>query len=232
MTSDSRTVTLAPGLTVNLLGQSTPGQATTVTVGNDPTALAAQFSAFAGSYNAAVDALAQYHGKGGGALEGDNIVSTLTGVLQQLSNYSNGSPDTALANFGITVDDTGQLAVDTAAFTSAATANFSALTSALGGTSTGGFLQTATNLLISVEDPVTGGLKTEESTLTSEVAAQNTKITNEQAQVAQLQSNITAQMVSADAAISALESKVSYVNGLFYSITGNNNNPNASASAG
>ena len=72
LTSDSRTVTLAPGLTVNLLGQSTSGQATTVTVGNDPSALAAQFSAFAGSYNAAVDALAQYHGKGGGALEGDN----------------------------------------------------------------------------------------------------------------------------------------------------------------
>jgi flagellar hook-associated protein 2 len=230
LTSDSRTVTLAPGLTVNLLGQSTPGQATTVTIGNDPTALAGQFSAFAGAYNAAVDALAQYHGKGGGALEGDNIISTLTDTLQQLSNYSNGSPDTALANFGITVDQTGQLSVDTGAFTSAANANFSALANALGGTTTGGFLQSATNLLNSAEDPVTGSLKTEENTVATEITAQNTKISNEQAQVAQLQSNITAQMVSADAAIAALESKVSYVNGLFFSITGNNNNPNAAAS--
>jgi flagellar hook-associated protein 2 len=232
LTSDSRTVTLGPGLTVNLLGTSAPGVSTTITVGNDPSALAQQFAAFAGSYNAAVDILAQYHGQGGGSLEGDSIINTLTGVLQQLSNYSNGSPETALANYGITVDDTGLLSVDTAAFTSAANANFSGLVSVLGGTDTGGFLKTANDLLNSVEDPTTGTLTTEENTVSSEIYAQNNKISAEQAQVNQLQANITAQMVTADAAISALESQVSYVNGLFFSITGNNNNPNASASGG
>lgn len=228
LTSDSRTITLAPGLNVNLLGQNTSGQFTTITVGNDPSALASAFSSFAQNYNQAVTDLAQYHGKNGGALEGDSVVGTLANVLQQLSGYSNGSPETALANFGITVNDTGQLSVDTAAFTSAANAGFSALTAALGGTSTGGFLQAATNLLNSVEDPVAGTLKIEENTVSGEIGAQNTTITVEQARIAQLQTNITAQIVQADAAISALESQLSYVNGLFYSITGNNNNPNAS----
>jgi hypothetical protein len=83
-----------------------------------------------------------------------------------------------------------------------------------------------------VEDPTAGSLKIEENTAASEIAAQNTVITNEQAQIAQIQTNITAQMVTADAAIASLESQVSYVNGLFYSITGNNNNPNATSGVG
>jgi len=231
LTSDSRTITLAPGLTVNLLGASTSDQPTTITVSNDPSALASAFSTFAQAYNQATADLAQYHGKGGGALEGDSIVSTLTNVLQQLSNYSNGSPDTALANFGITVNDTGQLSVDSAAFTSAASANFGGLVATLGGTTTGGFLESATDALNGVEDPTSGAVKIEENNVTSEITAQNTAITNEQAKITLLQTNLTSQIVTADAAISALESQLSYVNGLFYSITGNNNNPNASSIA-
>jgi len=230
VSSDSRTVTLAPGLTVNLVSQNTSGEPTTITVSNDPTALATAFSSFAQSYNQAATDLAKYHGTGGGALEGDSVIDTLTNVLQQLSNYSNGSPETALANFGITVGDTGQLSVDTAAFTTAANANFSGLQSALGGATTGGFLQAATNALNSVEDTTTGALKIEENTVASEITAQNTTIAGEQAKITLLQTNLTAQMVTADAAISALESQLSYVNGLFYSITGNNNNPDATSS--
>ncbi len=181
LTSDSRTITLAPGLTVNLLAQSTSTQPTTITVSNDPTALASAFSSFAQTYNQAVIDLGQYHGKSGGALEGDSIITTLTNVLQQLSNYSNGSPETALANFGITVGDTGQLSVDTTAFTTAANANFANLTATLGGTSTGGFLQAATNALTSIEDPTVGSLRTEETNVAGEVTAQNATITGEQA---------------------------------------------------
>jgi len=230
LTSDTRTVTLAPGLTVNLLSENTSGNPTTVTVSNDPSALASAFSDFAQNYNQAVSDLAQYHGKDGGALEGDSIIGTLTNTLQQLSTYSNGTAASSLANFGITVDDTGVLSIDSATFSSAATTNFANLVSTLGGTSTNGFLFTASNLLNGVEDTTTGSLKLEENTAASEITAQNTTIANEQAKISQIQTNITQQMVSADAAIAALESQVSYVNGLFYSITGNNNNPNAAAS--
>jgi hypothetical protein len=230
LSSDSRTVTVAPGLTAQLLSQNTTGNPTTITVSNDATAIGAAFSSFATAYNQASTDLAQYHGKGGGALEGDSIVDTLTNVLQQLSDYSNGNASTALANFGITVDDTGKLSVDTSALATAATANWTTFTSTLGAVGSGGFLDNANNLLNSVEDPTQGSLKVEETTVSGEVTAQNTVITNEQAKITQIQANITAEMVQADAAISALESQVSYVNGLFYSITGNNNNPNAAAS--
>jgi len=223
VTSDSRTVTLSPGLTINLIGQSAAGASTTVTVAHNPAALASAFSSFAGNYNAALDALSQYHGQNGGALEGSSLVQSLTGVLAQIGTYTTGSPSGSLANFGITVDSTGALSVDTSAFTAAANANFSTLLSTLGGTTSGGFLQAATNLLNGVEDPTTGTLKIEEASVAGEITSQQALIANEQSRVNQLQTNLTQQIATADSAIAGLESQVSFVTGLFAQYTGANN---------
>ncbi len=151
------------------------------------------------------------------------MVQTLTNVLNQLGTYSNGSPASALANFGITLDQNGQISVDTTAFTTAANANFSTLLSTLGDGTTSGFLQTATNLLNGVEDPTTGALKTEETSFANQVATQQTTVANEQATVNQLQTNLTQQISKADSTIAELESQVSYVTGLFAQYTGANN---------
>ena len=223
VTSDSRTVTLSPGLTVNLIGQSAAGASTTITVANNPTALASAFSSFAGNYNAALDALSQYHGQNGGALEGSSLVQSLTGVLAQIGTYTSGSPSGSLANFGITVDQTGTLSVDTSAFTAAANANFSTLLSTLGGTTSGGFLQAATNLLNGVEDPTSGTLKIEEASVAGQITDQQTLIASEQSRVNQLQTNLTRQIATADTAIASLEGQVSFVTGLFAQYTGANN---------
>ena len=144
-------------------------------------------------------------------------------MLNQLATYSNGSPANALANFGITLDNTGQLSVDTTAFTTAANADFPALLSSLGGTSTGGFLQTATNLLNGIEDPASGALKTEETSIANQVTTEQTTIGNEQDRVNRLQTNLTAQISQADSTIAELESQVSFVTGLFAQYTGANN---------
>ncbi|HWF07560.1 MAG TPA: flagellar filament capping protein FliD [Bryobacteraceae bacterium] len=223
ISSNTRALTLSPGLTVNLIGQSTPGQATTITVRNDASQLASSFSSFAQAYNTAANAVSQQHGQSGGALQGDSLLQSLSGVLSQLGTYSNGSPEGALANFGITVDQTGQISVDTAAFTSAANANFSGLLTTLGSSDSGGFLKTATDLLSGVEAAGTGSLPSEESAVTSQITAQQSKITDEQATVNQLQTNLTAQIAKADAALAQLETQVSYVTGLFASFTGANN---------
>jgi flagellar hook-associated protein 2 len=220
ITSTSRTITLAPGVQVNLLGQSAPGAATTVTIADDASGLSAAFQAFAQSYNAAVDAVAQQHGQGGGVLEGDSLLQSLSGVLSQLGTYSNGSPAQALANFGITVDKTGHMSVDSAAFQTAANANFPALLSTLGNSTTGGFLETATNLMSGLEDPVTGIVKSEESSLATRITAQQTAIGDQQARVSEIQQSLTAQIAKADEAIASLESQVSYVTGLFAQYTG------------
>jgi flagellar hook-associated protein 2 len=219
ITSDSRTVTLSPGLTATLIGVSS-GEPATITVADDPSGLASAFSSFASAYNNAATAIAQQHGQSGSAIAGDSLIQSLQGVLSQLGTYSNGSPSSALANYGITLDQTGQLSVDTAAFTTAANADFPTLLATLGTATTGGFLQTATNLLTGVEDPTSGLIPTEQTQLTSQATSQQSQIADEQARVTTLQNNITAQISKADSAIAALESQVSYVTGLFAQYTG------------
>jgi flagellar hook-associated protein 2 len=226
ISSTSRSVTLAPGLTATLIGQSASGQASTITVADDATGLANAFSSFAGAYNNAATALTQQQGQSGGALAGDSLIQSLAGVLGQLGNYNNGSPSAALSNYGITLDQTGQLSVDTTAFAAAASANFPALLSALGTSTTGGFLQTATNLLTGVEDPNTGLIPTEVVQLGNQILTQQNQISEAQARVTTLETNLTAQISRADAAIASLESQVSYVTGLFAQYTGASNTQN------
>ena len=225
ISSDTRNITLSPGITVNLLGQSTVGDPATITVAADPSTLASAFSSFATAYNSASTAVAAQVGQGAGALSGDSILLTLSNVLGQLGTYSNGSPSNSLANYGITLDESGVLSVDTDTFTSAANANFAGLLSTLGDSTTNGFLLTATNLLNGIEDPTTGALTTEAASIATEITNQQTQITNEQATVAQLQTNLTAQISQADSTIAELESQVSYVTGLFAQYTRHNQYP-------
>jgi len=223
ISSDTRTITLSPGLTVNLLGQSTEGDPTTITVAADPSTLASAFSSFATAYNSASTSIAAQQGQSAGALSGDSILLTLSNVLGELGTYSNSSPANSLASFGITLDESGVLSVDTIAFTTASNANLAGLLSTLGTSTSPGFLQTASNLLSSVDAAATGTLTTEEAALTTQITAQQTQITNEKATVAQLQTNLTSQISAADSAIAELESQVSYVTGLFAQYTGATN---------
>lgn len=224
ISSTSRNITLAPGLSVTLLAQSTVGPATTVTVANDPTGLASAFSAFASAYNSAQTTLTQQRGQSGGAIQGESLVYSLEDQLNQLGTYSNGSPEQSLAAFGITLNQTGQMSVDSTAFDTAANANFSGMLSMLGSPATGGFLQVATNAMTGAEDPVSGSVKTEETDVANQITSQNTAISNEQTSLTQLDNNLTTQISNADAAIAQLESQVSFVSGLFAQYTGYNAN--------
>ena len=215
VTSDSRTISLAPGLQVQLLAASTAGSATTITVQPDATSLESSLSAFASAYNAVVDAIGSQHGQNAGALQGDSILNNVTSVLQNLGTFSNGTPDASLAAFGVTLDSAGHLSVDSTAFQAAATSNFKGLVSLIGSAGNGGLINSATSALNGLEDSTTGTLKAEETQVSSEITATQNKITDKQSQVNQLQSNLQQQMASADAAIATLEQQVTYLTGLF-----------------
>jgi flagellar hook-associated protein 2 len=229
VTSTTRNITIAPGVTATLKNQSTTAQAANISVFQSATTLANAFSTFAQAYNNAANTLAQHHGQNGGVLEGDSLITSLGNILQQIGNYSAGTPSTALANYGITLDQNGQLSVDTGAFTAAANSNFSGLMNVLGGATTGGFLKSATNLLKGAEDPTAGSVKQAENGLTNQITVQNQKINDATAHLAIVQQTLQQQISSADATISALESQVSYVSGLFASMLGNGSNSSSNS---
>jgi flagellar hook-associated protein 2 len=220
--SSSRTVTLAPGVTINLLQQTATGQPATITVSRDTSGVSTAISSFVDAYNAAVEALNQQVGQSGGALSGQSTISDLRNAMRQITQYAGTSGGvTLLSQLGISMDDTGQLTFDSSQFSSA---NASDLDQFLGSATGGGFLQTATNALTAIEDPTTGYIPTATSDVNNEITQENSQITQEQQKISDLQTTLTQQMATADATIASLENQKNYITNLFTAMINENNN--------
>ncbi len=220
ISSDSSTVTIAPGVTVDLLASGD----STVVVSQSSSAQANALSSFVAAYNAAVDALNANRGSGGGALTGDALINTLSQSLRNMSGFTGGAGSVQnLTDLGLTFDKTGHLNFDQTVFANASAAHPSDLSAFLGSPSTGGFLKDATDVLSGLADPATGAI---EATVTSALTAidnQNQKISDEQTRIDTITTALTAKISTADALIASLEQQANYFTTLFASINGSIN---------
>ena len=220
--SNSRTVTLAPGVTIDLLQQTAAGQPATVTVSRDTSGVGTAISSFVDAYNAAVEALNQQVGQSGGALSGESTISDLRNSLRQITQYSGTSGGvTLLSQMGLSLDDSGELTFDSSQFSSVSASN---LDQFLGSATGGGFLQTATNAMNAVEDPTTGFIPTATTDVNGQITQENNLITAEQQKISTLQSTLTQQMATADATIASLEQQKDYITNLFTAMINQNDN--------
>jgi flagellar hook-associated protein 2 len=217
ISSNSRQVTLSTGLTLQLSQQTS--SPVTVTVSQSYTGLQTALSNLATAYNSAASALAQNRGSAGGPLQGDQIIYSLTSMLQNMTSFSTGNSGVgSLADLGLTLDETGQMSFDSSAFSAAST---SAIQTFLGTTSTGGFLQSANNDLLSMTDSNTGILQAQATTLQTQVTSDNNQIATDQSNITDLQTNLQQQLSAADAAIATLQAQTSYFQQLFTATYGN-----------
>lgn len=212
ISSDTDTITLAPGVTVNLLAA---GQ-TTVTVAPDSTASANALSAFATAYNQALSDLNENHGTAGGALTGSSVVYQLQQSLQQLMNYTGGSGNVQnLAAIGLTFNSSGQLEFNQGTFDSIEASDPTDVANFLGSSTGGGFLTTATNIMTGLEDPNTGIFESVSTNIQNQITSDNNQITADENSITTMQNTMTQQMDQADSAIASLESQLSYYTTLF-----------------
>jgi len=221
--SNSRQVTLAPGLTVTLLNTSTGPD--TITVSTSYNALQNALSNFATAYNSAASALGRQRGQSGGALAGQSIVYNLSNVLHSISQYSPGSGSVAsLSALGLSVDANGQMSFDASAFNGQ---NAAAIAQFLGSASSGGFMQAATSALTSVDDGDSGAIVAEYNTLQDTIDNQNRHIQEDQSRIADMQASLQNELVQADAAIATLQAQKSYYADLFQAEYNNNGSSGA-----
>jgi Flagellar capping protein len=82
--TDSRTITLAPGITVDLLATGD----TTIGISRSLTSVSNALISFATAYNGAVGELDKHRGEGGGALAGQSLISSLSDALRKISGYT------------------------------------------------------------------------------------------------------------------------------------------------
>lgn len=212
ISSDSSTVTLAPGLTVNLLAA---GQ-TTVSVTQSSTAAANAISAFVTAYNNAANELANNRGTAGGALSGQSIIFSLQQTLQDLTSFSGGSGSvTSLTDLGLTFDGSGHLQFDQGQFANVANSDPGDVAAFLGTGTGSGFLASATTAIQGLTDSTNGLFATEQTQNQKQITADNQEITDTQARITTMQNQLTAQMSAADALLSTLESQNTFMTQLF-----------------
>lgn len=217
--STSRDITLSPGLTVHLAAQT--DSPATITVSTSFTGLQNAISNFVSTFNSAVASVQKNEGTNGGALSGDSLVYTLVNALSGLAQTSGGAGSiTSLADLGVTLQQNGQLAFDSAVFTAA---NKTDVQQFLGSTSTdASFLKLANDALDSVTDVNDGLIASAYNALQTQITSKNTLIANDQLRVDQLQKNLQAQLAKADAAIATLEGQKTYFQQLFTATYGAN----------
>jgi len=212
ISSTSRTVTLAPGLSVTLKKEGM----TDITVTHSLSGVQGALTSFAAAYNAALDELDKHRGKDAGALAGSSLVYSLARSLRDLVGYEAGSGTvSSLAQLGMGFDSNGRLTLDQSAFNQAGAAGFTAISEFLGSASGSGFLAYASSLLNSLTDSEDGLVSTELSSIQSQISWQNTRIEQEEDRISQIEQNLNARLTAADALIASLERQATYLNGLF-----------------
>ena len=220
ITSSSDTITLSPGVTVNLLGTNA-GSPTTISINQDTTAIQNALQSFVTAYNATADQLSKSHGQSGNALQGDSILFSAQSALQAINGYTGGS--SPLSSLGLDLDNSGHLTFNSTEFQASASQGFSALAAYLG-SSTSGFIQAANSAIQNLEDPITGAVKNEEEQLTIALSSLNTKIGDQVDYINNFQQTLLTQLSQSDAAIYQLEQQNTFYTGLFN--TNNNSNGN------
>jgi flagellar hook-associated protein 2 len=219
--SASRTIQLAPGLTINLLAQSAANDPVRLTVSRSTAGVSSALNVFVSSYNAVVDELAKSRGTGDGALAGQSVVPSTSDILRGVVNYTAGSGSIqSLTQLGLEFDKTGHLSFDSTAFSSATASGFNDLSNFLGssGDSGTGFLKAANDALNSLEDPNTGFIKTGISSLQDQMTHEDSMISDAQNRVDDLKTRLASQMAAADALIAGMEQNYTYITNLFTSM--------------
>jgi flagellar hook-associated protein 2 len=219
ISSDSSTVTIAPGLTVNLLAVGTA----TIKVAENPTSISNALSGFVNAFNSAQAELQKSYGQNAGALSGDSTVFSTSQALSQIAGYTSSTSGSiqSLNDLGVAITQQGTLTFDATKLSGMSNSQLADAVSFLGD-ATSGFLAGATNSLNGLLDPITGLIPNEISGFTKQQTAEEKSISDQQASVAQLQTDLTNRMNAADALITSLEQQTSFLTQLFSTMNANN----------
>lgn len=217
ITGNSDTITLAPGVSVNLLGASV-GNPTTVTISQSTNNAATALQQFATAYNQVVSALAAQHGQNAGALSGDSLLMQAQNVLSAINGYNLGGSN--LSSLGLDLDTQGNLTFNVSEFTLGLGGNFTSLAQFLGDSTTG-FIGSATTSVQSLEDPTSGTLKSAEKTTQKNLTDLTAKISDQIDQINLFQKNLYNQLAASDASIFSLTEQQTFFTQLFQTQTAN-----------
>jgi flagellar hook-associated protein 2 len=213
--SNSRSITISNGVTVNLLKASV-GTPVDITVTRSTSTLSDALSSFADAYNAVADELAKQHGQSAGPLQGQAILSQIQNTLSKIGTYNSSSNSVnSLAALGLNLGVDGHLTYNPFSLMATDITNSSDVTNFIGSATGGGFLKSAADALNNLEQTGSGLIKSAESSLQTQYTTLGNTIAAKQNQVDQMQANLQQQMSAMDALIASMQQQYSYFSSMF-----------------
>jgi flagellar capping protein FliD len=219
VTSNSRTVTLAPKLTAELVSAQ-PTKDVTVSITKSAATFKTSLGAFVNSFNSLVKELDT---QATGSLKGNSLLTAIRQQLREVVATPLSEGFGSMANIGLEFTKDGELSLNASIFDEAsAPSNLAALTKAIGSAGKSGFLKAAVDSLSGLEDPTGKGiLQSTIKTLDESVKSQDSRIEEQQNRIDQLTRDLEMRMGAADALIAQLEQQANYFNNMFESMRAN-----------
>jgi flagellar hook-associated protein 2 len=147
-------------------------------------------------------------------------VYELQDALDKIAQFTGTSGSVMdLSDLGLTLGSDGSLSLDSSQLSTQSAAGIQQF---LGGLTSGGFLQSANNILTTFTDTTTGTLADEYNNVGNEITSDQTRISTDQNQVNLIQTNLTEQLSQADAAIAVLQQQTTFYTNLFQTENANN----------
>jgi flagellar hook-associated protein 2 len=231
LTSSSNTVTNAiPGVTFQLLSASSTNPVPVqVEITNDTTDIGTAMSSFVSAYNAVVNDITTQEGKDSSGnpepLFGNPTMNQLQSALS--GSLFTGAASGTISNItqlGLTVNDDGTLTLDPNALNSALNTNFADVTGFL--QNTGSFGQSMASTLngLGTQAP-NGAISLAQQQNSTQEAALNLDITNENAMLATQKATLTTELNTANEILQSIPSQLNEINEIYSATTGFNENP-------
>lgn len=216
-TGESRTVTLAPGVTVNLLDTTEENKPAVITVERSTGALEQALTDLSTSWNAAVAELDTHRGSTAGALAGNSVLSTASDLLRTVSlTKGGGATDLSAAALGIHIDDKGRMTFRSADLSAAADKNgLDAIMDWFGASDGFGATAEAAISRISGEGTKPGILDDLISSATQAANLHHDRMEAEEERIDKLRMSLEEQFSAADALIASLEQQAGYITSMF-----------------
>ncbi len=199
-----------PGVTLNLLGVTGPGQEITISLASDRGALAAELGAFVSAYNRVAEAVNAQIGKDAGLLSGDPIIRQVQSQLRALTAYSTGGEIASLFDLGIELDSAGRMSLNRDVFDSLSNFQIAAAFEFLGSATSG--LGAFSQSFAQISDPVSGFIRIQTARYDEADARLEQQISELTGRVNTMQAGLLARIQQADSLLASLESQRSMLN--------------------
>ncbi len=188
----------------------------------DPSSLKTKAQAVVDAYNAVIDKAHSTAGYGtskasNAMLAGDSLLRSLTAKMSSATTtvVDTGTSFSSLSSLGISLTRDGQLTLDSAKFTAAATASPEAVTKVLAGTSSkDGIMDVMSSVIDMFNQSSTGLLANKRTTLEANAKRMETRATREQDRLDNYRALLEKQFAAMDNTVSSSNSTSAYLTAL------------------